>query len=500
MNNKHINSLVIVGGGTAGWMTAASLARHFQNTPLKIHLVESSRIGTVGVGEATIPSIRRSYRALGMTDNDVIQSTNATCKLAIRFDGWAGKSSSFYHPFGLFGQDVNQVAFHHYWLKLQQQGHPSDLGQYSLAVALAKNNKFLLPAPAPKSPISIFDWALHFDAALFAQHMKTSALDAGVQHTDGMIEKVHLRPSDGFIESVELDSGLKIHGDLFIDCSGFQGILIEGALKTGYESWSELLKCDRAIAIQSDLDDVADIPPFTKSIAHSAGWQWKIPLRTRQGNGYVYSSRHISDDEALKTLNEHIVGRATTEPNVIPFNPGRRLKAWNKNCIALGLAAGFLEPLESTSIALIETGIEKIKLLFPDKLFRQSVIDEFNEMTSLEYERVRDFIILHYKLNARTGEAFWDECRAAKIPEPLKHKLELFKQRGHLAKYRWEIFQNPSWLAMYNGFGFLPDTYDLAADNFSVEYLKNAFMDMQNSIDKAVNEAPSHREFLAQFS
>ena len=495
--NNTIKKLIIVGGGTAGWMTAASLAEHFKQTGLSIVLVESSAIGTVGVGEATIPSIRRFYNRLGLSDAQVMRATQATSKLAIRFDGWNAPAGSFYHPFGLYGQEVKQIAFHHYWLKLHRSGHSADIADYSLAVTLAKNGRVTTPSSKPPSPLSIFDWALHFDASLFATLMKTVASANGVECIDARIDAVNTRDSDGFIESLVLDDGRLLEGELFIDCSGFRGVLIEQALHTGYESWCDWLFCDRAIAMQSQLDDPdADLPPYTRSIAQRAGWQWKIPLQHRQGNGYVFAGEYISDDEAITTLLANVKGKPLTEPRVIPFMPGRRRLAWNKNCIAIGLAAGFLEPLESTSIALIETGIEKIKWLFPTTDFSQGIIDEFNAMTAQEYERVRDFIILHYKLNGREGEPFWDKCRAMAVPDSLAHKMRLFRERGHLVKYRWEIFQNPSWVAMYHGFNYLPERYDPAVDGFDEAYLVDAFAQMEKSLLDVVQQTPTHRQFL----
>lgn len=497
LDANNIEKLVIVGGGTAGWMTAASLARHFRNTGLQITLVESSEIGTIGVGEATIPSIRRFYHDLGIADKEAMKATQATCKLAIRFDGWREPGVDFYHPFGLFGHDVRSIGFHHFWLKMDGLGATADLPRYSLGVQLAAAGKFTEPAPNPASPLSIFDWALHFDASLFARLMKDFALANDVEAVDGLVEEVVLRGDDGFIESVKLVDGRVHDGDLFIDCSGFRGLLIEGALQTGYEDWSDWLFCDRAVAMQTGHDDDANPRPYTRSIAHAAGWQWKIPLQHRQGNGYVFSSKHVSDDEALQTLFQNVSGAARTDPNFIPFQPGRRKLAWNRNCIALGLAAGFLEPLESTSIALIETGIEKIKLLFPDKSFDPGSIDEFNEMTALEYERVRDFIILHYKLNGRAGEPFWDACRELDVPDSLAHKMNLFRHRGHLVRYRWEIFQAPSWIAIYHGLGYLPERYDPAVDGYDVDYLSRVFAEMEASVQDAVESVPTHSDFLA---
>lgn len=494
MGNKQIQKIVIVGGGTAGWMAAASLSQYLRGRDVKIEVVESSEIGTVGVGEATIPTIRRFCADLGLTDADVMRATNATCKLGIKFVDWYKQGSDFFHPFGLFGQDIKQVGFHHFWNKLRQHGCGSSLAEYSLPIALAEEGNFNPPVQHPTSPLSIYDWALHFDASLFAKLMKEKAIKNGVQCLDARIIDVACRPSDGFIDRLILADGAEVCGDLFIDCSGFKALLIEGALSTGYEDWSHWLKCDRAIAVQSE---PTESPwPYTISTAHPAGWQWTIPLQNRVGNGHVFSSAYMSDDEALKTLCDRIPGKLTTEPKLISFKAGMRKKAWNKNCIALGLSSGFIEPLESTSIALVENGIQRIKMLFPDKSFNQPCIDEFNEMTRLEYEACRDFIILHYKLSERSDSEFWQDCRKMSVPARLDHKVAVFKARGHLVKYRWEIFQNPSWLAIYDGFSVLPEAYDPLVDNYDVDYLKKAFSEMRTSIREAALAAPSHKEFI----
>ncbi|MBD1389138.1 tryptophan 7-halogenase [Neiella sp. HB171785] len=494
MTDNQVQQVVIVGGGTAGWMTAASLSRYYQK--LNITLVESSDIGTVGVGEATNATIRRFYGALGMKDIDVLKATQGTCKLGIEFKNWYATNDTFFHPFGLYGQDVQGVSFHHYWLKLKQLGLVSDFADYSLGCTLAMNDKFTTPSPNPPSTLSIFDWALHFDASLFAKLMREFAEANGVKRIDGKIDRVELNPDNGFIEHLVLTNGEQIHGDLFIDCSGFRGLLIEQTLKSGYEDWSEWLLCDRAIAVQSEL--VSEAKPRTVSTAHQAGWQWNIPLQHRQGNGHVYASQYISDDEATSVLINHIDGPLTTEPNLFKFTPGRRKQAWVKNCVSIGLAAGFLEPLESTSIAMIETGIEKLRMLFPDKSMNQACIDEFNDMTKLEWERVRDFIVLHYHLSSRTDSAFWRQIKQTPIPETLQHKIRMFKARGHLVKYRWEIFQPASWLALYDGNKVYPETYDPIVDSFSTDYLSKSLAEMKQSLQGAVGKIQSHHEFLRQ--
>lgn len=494
MPANPINSVVIVGGGTAGWMTAASLAHAFSHLPISFTLIESSEIGTVGVGEATIPSIREFYRALDISDIDIMRATNATCKLGIEFKDWHSIGHSFFHPFALYGQTVRGVEFHQYWMKLRQAGYTADISEFSLGVMLAQAGKFTFPSQNPPSSMSVFDWALHFDASLFAKFLRDFSIKKGVKRIDDKVVNVNLRANDGFIESVTLEKNETISADLFIDCSGFQGLLIEGALNTGYEDWSQWLLCDRAVAVQSES---VEIPlPYTISTAESAGWRWKIPLQHRAGNGHVYSSHHMSDDQAIDILRRNVQGKLLNDPRILKFTPGRRKQAWSKNCIAVGLSSGFLEPLESTSIALIELAIEKIKTFFPDKKFNEDLIHEFNERTRIEYERVRDFVIFHYKATARTDSEFWNYCRNMPVPEELDYKNRLFKARGHLVKYPYEIFQQPSWIAIYRGYDYLPEAYDPQADYFDNAYLQTIFDEMRKSVRHSVNQAPTHAEFI----
>ena len=496
-SNQQISSIVIVGGGTAGWMTAAALSQHFQHMPVNITLVESSQLGTVGVGEATIPTLRRFYAKLGFSDIDVIRATNATCKLGIEFQDWHSLGSSFIHPFGLFGVPVKDTPFHHYWLKTRQLGQNSQLAAYSLGINLAQKNKFCFPSPSPESNLQIFDWALHFDAGLFAELMRNYALKNQVRLVDSKITEVICLPDNGNIASLQLENGQSIAGDLFIDCSGFAGLLIDKTLKCGYEDWSEWLYCDRAFAVQTE--STANPIPRTIAKAHSAGWQWQIPLQHRTGNGHVYSSRYMSDEAALQTLIQHLPGEALHTPRQFSFTPGRRKKAWEKNCIAVGLAAGFLEPLESTSIALVETAIEKIILSFPTAQYSQNEVERFNTVTACEYERVRDFIILHYKANQRSDSAMWRDCRAMSVPDSLQEKMQVFKAVGSLERKPWEIFGPDSWLAIYAGFDYLPETYSAQVDNMPNDYLLNNLANMRASINKMVDAVPTHVEFLSRF-
>lgn len=477
-------------------MTAAALVQHFRGAPVSITVVESSEIGTIGVGEATIPTIRRFYAQLGLRDAEVMQATQATCKLGIRFQGWSGAGPDFIHPFGLFGQDLKGVGFHHYWLKQRAASDPGPMGDYSLGASLAAAGKFTLPSPNPPSSLSVFDWALHFDAALFAQYLRRYAEAGGCQRIDARIGSGALRPEDGFVRALVLDDGREVEGDLFVDCSGFRGLLIGEALGVPYEDWGRWLRCDAAWAVQSENASSANPDPFTRVTARTAGWQWGIPLQHRAGNGVVFSSAHTSDEDALAELSANLMGRPLMEPRRIGFRPGRRARAWEKNCVAIGLSAGFLEPLESTSIALIENGIERLKSLFPDRDFAGPVLDEFNDQSAREMERVRDFIVLHYKLNRR-DEPFWRDCREGEIPETLERKLALWKARGQFVRYRWEMFHPASWLAIYAGFDVFPGDYDPAVDALDPAYLERSLKEMRENLSRLVAETPDHARFLA---
>lgn len=496
MTSDRIRRLVIVGGGTAGWMAAASFAHYFARQGLSITLIESAEIGTVGVGEATIPAIRDFYRSLDIDEFELMRATRATVKLGIEFKDWSRIGAAFIHPFGLFGMPARDVGFHHYWLKLRQLGDTSAFDAYSLAIELCRQNRFTRPHPNPQSPLSVFDWALHFDASLFARYLREYSLKRGVKRIDDKVVDVTLRGEDGFIESLTLAGGERVDGDLFIDCSGFRGLLIEGALKTGYEDWRQWLPCDRAVAIPCS--SAGPLTPYTRATALEAGWQWRIPLQHRVGNGYVFCSEFSSEEDAKARLLGSLEGQPLAEPNVLRFTTGIRHKVWNKNCVALGLAAGFLEPLESTSISLIETGIEKLRRLFPDRSFDPALAEEFNRTSRLEFERIRDFLVAHYRFSSRDDSPFWRHCRTLPVPESLQYKLRLYKARGHLVRYEWETFLDPSWLAIYTGFGIFPDTYDPVADHFDAAELRRILAGMRHLIEETARAAPTHAEFIAR--
>lgn len=494
MNTTRINSMVIVGGGTAGWMSAAALSHHFKGE-VQITLIESSKIGTVGVGEATIPTIRRFYARLGFSDQEVIKATGATCKLGIEFRGWTGNESSFVHPFGLFGEPLYDIPFHHLWKRASELGDVGALDEYSLGINLATHNKFCLPEPVPSSMLTIFDWALHFDAARFACLMQDYALKQGVRLVDDVV--CNVETSEQGIAAVVLENGERLCADLYIDCSGFKGLLIEQALHTGYESWERWLFCDRAVAVQSEA--VCDPLVRTIATARKAGWQWAIPLQHRCGNGHVFSSRYISEDEATQILLNNTLGTILHEPRSFRFTPGRRKLAWKRNCIAIGLASGFLEPLESTSIAMIETAIERLLMTFHQQSYSSSDVTRFNDVSRMEFERIRDFIILHYKANRRDDGAFWEDCREMSLPDELAYKLRSFRHQGKLERLPWEIFGPDSWLAIFQGLGVSAESYTPKAMTIDESTLLTSLQKMRQRVQKMTAAVPPHQEFLRRF-
>ncbi|MBB4153851.1 tryptophan halogenase [Sphingomonas jinjuensis] len=494
MTPNPIQNLVIVGGGTAGWMAAAAFAKHFHGTPLTITLVESSDIGTIGVGEATIPTIRRFYAKLGLDDRTVMQATGATVKLGILFQDWKRVGEGFIHPFGLYGQDYGEIAFHHLWHRRRAEGDATPITAYSLGAMLAEAGRMALPQPNAPTPLAVYDWAIHLDASKFAQFLRRYAEASGVTRIDARVDAVELCAQG--VAAIRLDDGRRIEGDLFIDCTGFRSLLLGEAMGVGFEDWQQWLPCNAAVAVQTE-NALAEPPAYTRAHAKAAGWQWRIPLRHRAGNGIVYSSELMSEDEATATLLADLPGAPLTEPRRIPFRSGRRAQAWAGNVVALGLASGFLEPLESTSIALIETGIERLKELFPTRAMAPALRDEFNDATAREMERVRDFIILHYKLTQRDDTPFWRHCRDMAVPDTLRCKLDLWDARGEFVRYRWEMFHPASWLAMYTGFDRVPDSLNPAVAGVDPRIVGGALDRMRASVADTVRRTPTHAEFLA---
>jgi tryptophan halogenase len=464
LRNDAIRKVVIVGGGTAGWMAAAALVRIMGEIPtLEIELVESEEIGTVGVGEATIPQINQFNLLLGIDEHDFVRATNATYKLGIEFRDWVRPGHRYVHPFGFYGIDMMGVEFHHYWLKGRALGEPTPLDAYALGVVAGLEGRFDHPrANQPGSPLSRIGYAFQFDATLYGRYLRGMAERQGVVRTEGRIVEIVQNGETGFIEAVVLQSGARVEGDLFIDCSGFRGLLIEQQLQSGFEDWSAWLPCDRAMAVACESS--ADVQTLTRSTARPAGWQWRIPLQHRTGNGYVYSSAHLSDDEAAATLLANLDGAPLADPRPLRFVAGHRRKAWVKNVVALGLAGGFLEPLESTSIHLVQTGIARLMTLFPTRNFDQLEIDRYNRLTECEYVDIRDFLVLHYKATERNDTPFWDYCRTLEPPEGLAYKIEMFRRNGRIFREHEELFTETSWLAVMVGQGIEAGGYHPAAD------------------------------------
>lgn len=503
--SERLKTILVVGGGSSGWMAAALFAHLFQGL-YKIRLVESEEIGIIGVGEATIPAVKKYNELLELDEVQFMKMTEGTFKLGIQFNNWGNIGDSYIHGFGVIGQDLGWLRCHQYWLKMRLKGEASDLANFSINTAAALENRFM-PARVDRraegrsdigdSPIAHIAHAYHFDAALYARFLRTYAEDRGVVRTEGKVVDVALRPEDGFIEAVTLASGERIEADLFIDCSGFRGLLIEQAMKTGYEDWSHWLPCDRAIAVPCARSD--NFTPYTKATALGAGWQWRIPLQHRTGNGHVFSSRFMDEAEAEKILLANLDGEQLAEPNHIRFTGGKRKQIWNKNCVAVGLSGGFVEPLESTALFLIQSSLIRLIRLFPDFGFDPANIAEFNRQTDFEFERIRDFIILHYKATERDDTEFWRYCRDMEVPATLQRKMDLFRANGRIFREDEELFSEESWIQVMLGQGVMPRGYDPLVDVMSepqiVQYLGN----IESVIGKCVKVMPSHAEFVAKY-
>ena len=496
MAAKSIRKIVIVGGGTAGWMSAAPLAQRL-GKQCEIVLVESPEIGPIGVGEAALPTIRFYNSALGIDGIDFIKKTQATFKLGIEFKDWGKLGHRFFHGFGDFGPDIENRAPHMHWLRLSRlaQNMPP-LEDWSMSSVMARKMRFTPPSGEQASAANAYSFGFHFDAGLYAAYLREYAIARGVQRVEGMITEVEQRPEDGFITALKLRDGRRIEGDLFIDCSGFRGLLIEGTLKAGYDDWSDLLPCNSALAVPCAKVD--KLTPFTTSTAKSAGWQWRIPLQHRTGNGHVYSNAFTTDDEAARVLLAGLDGKALDEPRQLRFTTGRRRLQWSKNCVAVGLASGFVEPLESTSISLIETAVGKLIEYFPDMDFRPELAYEFNRHMSKSYESVRDFIIMHYKLTGRTDSDFWRHCANMAIPDSLMHQIEMFRTTGRVVLYDRDGFNVSSHVAILMGLGVIPETYDPFVDMIDIEPLHKHFSNVRAAIAQTSNAMPDHTDFVTQ--
>jgi tryptophan halogenase len=500
-----VRSVVIVGGGTAGWMTAASLAHRFSRLGVVITLVESSAVGTIGVGEATVPAIRRYFRSLGLDAWRVMKATHGTVKLAIEFDGWKQAGHSFMHPFGRYGLEAGPVAFHHLWNRLRRSGASDGAGlldDYSLGAQLARAGRMTQPPENPRVDFEHFDWAVHFDASRFAAFLRSFAEARGVRRIDARVAEVLCDGED--IRGLRLDAGDVIEGTLFIDCSGFHRLLIEKTLRAGFVDWRHWLVCDRAVAMPCAAADPQRIAPYTRARAMEAGWTWRIPLQNRVGNGYVYSSEHITDEQAVAALRGELEGEALGEPNFVRFRTGHVRRFWIGNCVAIGLASGFLEPLESTSISLIQMGIDKLLHFWPDEPLIAGrlapLAAEYNRLSIVEYERIRDFIILHYSANGRDAGPdrglLWRYCREMPLPETLTRKLDLYRARGLIQQFDSESFFDPSWLCMYGNFGIEAQSWDPLCDLLPLAEVADVARRVRGDVARVAHAAMPHREFL----
>ncbi|MDO6445360.1 tryptophan 7-halogenase [Colwellia sp. 1_MG-2023] len=495
MNTKKIQNVVIVGGGTAGWVTAALMVKVLGKT-LNITLVESDQIGTIGVGEATIPPIIPFNNALGLDEKAFLKATKGTLKLGIEFENWRQKGDKYMHAFGGVGKNFPFCDFYHFWVKSQQLGYSSEFGDFSLNYQASKQHKFAKLNQIEGTNLPGIEYAYHFDAGLYAKYLRSFCEPLGVTRVEGMINQVTVDKKNGYIQSVKLADGNEISGDLFIDCTGLKALLIEETLSVGYEDWSHWLPCDRAMAMPCEA--TSPILPYTRSIAHDAGWQWRIPLQHRTGNGIVYSSKHMSDEEAKKVLMANIDGKPLGEPKVIPFRTGRRRKQWHKNVVAIGLSSGFIEPLESTNIHLVQTAATRLLKFFPHHGIKDEEVYEYNRQSLIESERMRDFIILHYKQNQRDDTEFWRACQRMDVPETLRQKMALFEQSGKIFREQDELFTEIAWQQVMIGQGLIPKDHHPLVDSLTPEQITELMDNLKVIIERSVNKMTSHDEYLSR--
>ncbi|MEO5706198.1 MAG: tryptophan halogenase family protein [Alteraurantiacibacter sp.] len=496
-DGNDITNVVIVGGGTAGWMAATALSKYFADGRRRFTLVESDAIGIVGVGEATIPPIKTFNQLLDIDENEFLRETKGTFKLGIEFRNWGRPGDRYFHPFGGHGQDLHGIQFHQLWLRERARGGAvGEIGDYSMCTMAAALGRAARPSPAAKSVVSQLAYAYHFDASLYAAFLRQRAERQGTERREGRIVQVHRHGESGDVTAVELEDGSLIEGDLFIDCSGFRGLLIEETLGTGYEDWSHWLPMDRALAVPTA--NLGSPDPYTRATAHAAGWQWRIPLQHRTGNGHVFSSKFMERDEAERILLANLEGEVLAEPRELRFLTGVRRKTWNHNVIALGLASGFIEPLESTSIHLIQNGIQRLFALFPDKAISPVERDHYNEGMHATYEDVRDFVILHYKATQRDDTPFWRYVRDMPVPDSLTRRMELWRLHARVFREEAELFAVPSWVAVMLGQNLVPERHDPIADTLDPERVASALAQMRADYRTTAEALPTQEQFLRQ--
>jgi tryptophan halogenase len=496
MDEHAIREVVIVGGGTAGWMAAAALSRYLNNGYTTVTLIESEEIGTIGVGEATIPPLISFNDLLGINEDEFVRATKATFKLGIEFVNWGRQGKRYFHPFGELGRDLQGIPFHQLYLRERGRQPIADISAWAMSAVAAAQGKFIRPGPQAPFPLNQLRYAFHFDAGLYAAFLRAFGEAGGVRRIEGKIVDVKLRGDDGYVQSVKLGDGRVVTGDLFVDCSGFRGLLIEQALETGYEDWTKWLPCDRAIAAPCSYTGNPD--PFTRSTAHQSGWQWRIPLQHRMGNGHVYCSSFISDDEAEQVLVSNLEGELQGDPRRLFFKTGRRKLAWNRNVVSLGLSTGFIEPLESTSIHLIQAGIARLIAMFPDLRFNPLERNEYNRQMQTQFEWVRDFVVLHYKAMQRDDSEFWKQCAAMDIPSTLEEKIAQFRNKARIFAEGVELFPRQSWIAVMLGQNIYPDGYEPVVDGLDENKVSQALEHLRRGIQDTANRLPMHGEFVQQ--
>jgi tryptophan halogenase len=478
-------------------MSAAILARFVDPRQCTVTLIESEEIGTVGVGEATVPLMQHFNGVLGIDEAEFVRATNGTFKLGIEFRNWGRIGNTHFNGFGDYGDAIEGISPHHHWLKMRRLGDPRPIEDYSFPWAMARLGRFAPPSADQASQAAYFRYAFHFDAALYARFLRNWSEQRGVKRAEGRVVQVELDGESGNVAAVVTDRGTRHEADFFIDCSGFRGLIIEEALKTGYEDWRHWLPCDSAVVAPSEI--TGPPTPHTVSTAMEAGWQWRIPLQHRVGNGYVYSTRFTDDERARELFLANLAGKLQADPRILRFTTGRRKKFWNRNCVAIGLAGGFMEPLESTSIQLIQTAIARLVELFPDRNHDPRIAAEYNRVTTNEFERIRDFLILHYRLTRRDDAPLWDYCRNMSVPDALAHKMTVFKACGRVPLLAEESYQEPSWVSIFMGNEFLPDRYDPLVDRLDVERLRAGLAHRRERIERAAEAMPPHEAFIRRF-
>ena len=495
IENLPLERIVVVGGGTAGWMSAALLSRYLGQSGTSVTVVESEAIGTIGVGEATIPYIQNFIEMLDIDEALFLKETKATYKLGIEFVDWGQIGERYIHPFGEYGMPMGQLPFYHFWSRMRSTGDTNSLESYSLNIVAARANKFTRPVADQTSLASRISYAYHFDATLFGAFLRGYAEQRGALRIEAKVVDSTLDSETGHIVSVELDDGRSVEGDFFVDCTGFRGLLIEKALGVPFTDWSDLLPMDSAVAVQTEV--VEPPRPYTVATAREAGWTWRIPLQNRVGNGHVFSSRFTDASSATDLLLENIDGDLITEPRVLKFLTGRRESFWEKNCLALGLSSGFLEPLESTSIHLIQEGLVRLVALMPDRSFNPANAIEYNRVMGLTYDRIRDFILLHYVATQRDDTDFWRYVRSIELPETLQHRVTLMHKAGHYVPYEYDLFKLDSWLAVMEGQGLAPEVYNQVANEVDAQQLAQTMTQLRHAISEITRQMPTHEQYIA---